>query len=253
VSVSEATVQRKSEQALYQQTLSELNIASSLLRKAGDRLAEQYGPKEEALVQGGSGAGSVSASRADSETADMLGFSFVQTGMQEDQPRTSAGGGILAMITKLRNDISASQAEKERDNQEQVKDYKEFLKNSADARECKKEAVTNKSAAKGRAEEVLNAVKKKKGEALTEQGVILSKAEAINANCNFIMENHEARAEARTNEIDGLKKSLAVLAGAGGQGFGAPAPKPVDPNSTLMADGTASFLQVSSKKLLRAR
>merc|ERR1719399_2346994 len=95
------------------------------------------------------------------------------------------------MIDKLRNDIAAQQAEKKRDNQEQTKDYEEFVRDSQQSRQVKKEDVTNKSAAAGRAKEVLNAVKKKKTEALTEQGTILNKVEAVHANCNFIMENME--------------------------------------------------------------
>merc|ERR1719473_299549 len=148
------------------------------------------------------------------------------------------------MIDKLRNDISAEQAEKERDNQEQTKDYEEFMRDSKDSRQIKKEDITNKSAAKGRAEEVLNAIKKKKNEALTEQGTILQKVEAVHANCNFIMENHGARQEARTNEIDGLKKSLAVLAGAGGTSYGAtPVAQPEQPMVALEHSQGLNFLQ----------
>jgi hypothetical protein len=61
----------------------------------------------------------------------------------------------------------------------------------------------------------------------TSKGTILKKLEAISESCSFIVANHEARQEARAAEIDSLKKSIAVLAGAGGENFGAtttPAP-----------------------------
>lgn len=82
------------------------------------------------------------------------------------------------------------------------------------ALETKNRDITNKSAARGRLEEVLNAVKKKKKESVEEEAVMQNKSAAVKENCAFILENHEARKEARGNEIEGLKKAVAVLAGA---------------------------------------
>lgn len=247
--VAEATATRKQQQALYVQTISELNIASGLLKKASERMAEQYAPKTEEDADVSSML--IQQKSADSETADMLGFSFVQTRSQNNQPaqaHTGAGMSIIAMLDKLRNDIAAEQTEKKRDNVEQTGDYEEFMKDSKASRQIKKEDITNKSAAAGRAKEVLNAVKKKKTEALTEQGTILNKVEAVHANCNFIMENHGARAEARANEVDGLKKSLAVLAGASGTDYGtAPAPVAETPMVALSHSEGLSFLQKRMK------
>jgi len=246
--VAEATANRQAEQAAFVQTMSELNIASTLLQKASERLAAQYAPKQ---AEDGDDAALIQHS-SDSETSDMLGLSFVQ--LRSDAPRsapnTGAGMSIIAMITKLRTDISRQQAEKKRDSVEQTKDYEEFVRDSQQSRQVKKEDVTNKSAAKGRAEEVLNAVKKKKTEALTEQGTILNKVEAIHSNCNFIMENHQARREARANEVEGLKKSLAVLSGAQGTDYGAATTTPAP---TAMAPGLApEFVQTSAFLARRA-
>lgn len=238
--VAEATATRKQQQALYVQTISELNIASGLLKKASERMAQQYAPQSDentpVLMQ---------QKTADTETADMLGFSFIQINDKAPaQKHTGAGMSIIAMLDKLRNDIAAEQAEKKRDNMEQTKDYEEFMRDSKASRQIKKEDITNKSAAKGRAEEVLNAVKKKKNEALTEQSTILDKVSAVHQNCNFIMENHGARQEARANEIDGLKKSLAVLAGASGTNYGtAPVVQPEQPMVDLAHSQGLNFLQ----------
>merc|ERR1712224_846987 len=114
--VAEATATRKQQQQLYVQTISELNIASGLLKKAAERMSQQYAPAaaesaEPVLMQ---------QKVADRETADMLGFSFVQVKQNQEQPRAGAGMSIIAMLTKLRNDISAEQTEKKRDNAEQI-------------------------------------------------------------------------------------------------------------------------------------
>ena len=111
-------------------------------------MSEQYAPAETApaLMQ---------QKTADSETADMLGFSFVQVkSVAPAQKKTGAGMSIIAMLDKLRHDIAMEQEEKKRDNAEQTKDYEEFLRDSKASRQIKKEDITNKSAAKGRAEEV---------------------------------------------------------------------------------------------------
>jgi len=219
--VAEATQQRQEEQTLYVQTQSELNLASTLLQKASERMKKAY---EEAQEQKAAPAAAAMV-QTESETAAMLGFSFIQVAQTEPyQKKTGKGLGIVAMIDQLRNDISAEQAEKKRDNEEQIKDYEEFMADSSASKDAKQTDITNKSAARGRLEELLQQIKKKKSESLEEQTAILSKVDALHQSCNFIMENHEARQQGRDNEIDGLKKSLAVLAGADGQDYGQPAP-----------------------------
>jgi chromosome segregation ATPase len=205
--VQEATNERKQQRALFTQTMAEMNLASSLLQKAAERMKQVYAAKEEApeaaLVQ------------SESETADMLGLSFVQLQVNDPaQKKTGKGLGIVALLVKLREEVSAEQAEKTRDEQEQQKDYEQFMADSSAALETKNRDITNKSAARGRLEEVLNAVKKKKKESVEEQAVMEKKDASVKQNCAFIMENHEARKEARANEIEGLKKAVAVLSGA---------------------------------------
>lgn len=91
--------------------------------------AKQPAPEEAALVQ------------SESETADMLGLSFVQLRSSDPaQKKTAKGLGIVAMLVQLRDDIGGEQAEKTRDEQEQQKDYEQFMKDASVL--CQSKTVT---------------------------------------------------------------------------------------------------------------
>merc|ERR550514_1244524 len=92
-----AEQQRKEEKAQYTKEMSELNVASSLLKKAKDRLTQMYNPptekkKEEAFAQ---------QLGRDSEAEGMLGLSFMQTKdgidayLQEDSSKSATTVGLV--------------------------------------------------------------------------------------------------------------------------------------------------------------
>merc|ERR1719502_267135 len=117
------------------------------------------------------------------------------------------------MIQKLITDINADEAEKKRDEAESTKDYQEMVAASTASRKTKKSDITNKSAALGRMKETLNNLKKSKTDALTVMQETIQKKSATESSCTFILTAYEERKEARANEVEGLKKSMAVLAG----------------------------------------
>lgn len=204
--MADATAQRKKEAAVYLQTRSELQVATQLLKKARDRLAEQYqNPNpQSSLMQS-------PQRQEDRDTADMLGLSFIQVGKGD---RNAAGNGILSMIDELRKDLDVEATALKVGEQAAVKDFKDTMANGKDSKESKSNDIVNKSATLGRIKEQIGTARQKLKETGEEKLAIENKLLSIHKNCDFLIGSYEQRKKARATELDGLQKSLAILSGA---------------------------------------
>lgn len=206
--MADANAQRKKEAAVYLQTRSELQVATQLLKKARDRLADQYqNPNpgnQSSLMQS-------PQRQEDRDTADMLGLSFIQVGKGD---RNAAGNGILSMIDELRKDLDVESTALKVGEQAAVKDFKETMANGKDSKESKSNDIVNKSATLGRIKEQIGTARQKLKETGEEKVAIENKLLSIHKNCDFLIVSYEQRKKARATELDGLQKSLAILSGA---------------------------------------
>merc|ERR550514_1528248 len=239
-----AEQQRKEEKAQYTKEMSELNVASSLLKKAKDRLAQMYNPPKE-KKKGGAFAQELGQDR---EAEGMLGLSFMQTrdeidaylqegssksattvgigtGAWQTQPKTQGGMAIIGMIDKLRQEIALEIQEAEMIEKQSQKDFDELTVENAASVKAKKKDILAMEAVLSRNEEDIVTEKKARDEEQDDMFAVMSKLQALQQSCNFLMQNYDERKKARSSELEGMQKSIAILSGAdfGGDDDGAAA------------------------------
>lgn len=242
-----ATAQRKKEKEQYTQEMSELNIASSLLKKAKDRLKEMYAPEKKGAAV------LLSRSSRDTDTEQMLGLSFVQTRsaasdeaeidafLQEGtgdvavqqqqrtaaeasasayQPKTGQGMGIMSMLDDLRHDIEMEIQKNEINEKDAQEDFDAMSTESAASVKAKKKDIMAKEAVLSRNEEEIVGEKKLLDEVQEDMTAVDSKLQALHATCDFLLNNYDTRKKARDSELEGLSKAISILRGADFSGGG---------------------------------
>jgi hypothetical protein len=218
-SVAEATEQRKKEHAEAEKTLIQNNAAVQLVEKAKNRMQKFYNPKLAKFVQ-------VSAqSQTESESSDpsFLQVSarshlrqpeaFPQT-MEGYQKKSEEAGGVLQMMDMLKADIEKETQEVEFEEKDSQAEYEAMVKESAAKRAVDKKAVQNKEAAKAALEETLLAQQKEHKSRSAEKMEAKKYLADLMGDCTWLQDNYDARKEARSNEIEALKKAKVVLSGA---------------------------------------
>merc|ERR1719231_679358 len=102
-------------------------------------------------------------------------------------------------------DVKKEMQESEFEEKDAQSEYEEFMKDSTEKRADDTKAMADKSAVKADTESELV-----KNEEMANDMYIMN----LHGECDWLIENFDARKEARTTEIDGLKKAKAVLSGA---------------------------------------
>merc|ERR1719272_2754984 len=94
------------------------------------------------------------------------------------------------------------------------KEYEQFTADSKEKRAIDSKSMAEKAQAKADTEATLQknteGLAAKNGEAMANAEYISN----LHGECDWPISNYDARKEARTTEIDGLKKATAVLSGA---------------------------------------
>jgi hypothetical protein len=213
--VATSTEQRKEEHAEYLETVQLTEAAISLIGKAKNRLQKFYNPAlykappkvelsdEDAIVSKLSFA-QVNMVKL-SEAPEMPAAAYVQS------PKS---GGVMALMDMLAGELKASLGEAEHDEKTAQADYLELMTESQASRAASSKSITDKSAAKADMEGKLVALKESHALTLEEAQNIAGYIAELHGSCDFILDNFQLRADARTSEIEGLKSAKAVLAGA---------------------------------------
>jgi len=205
-SVSESTEQRKGEHDDFVETNAANIAAKDVLAFAKNRLNKFYNPKmyvapparEVAAVQTANGAAPPPAPEAD--------LTYKKSGEESN--------GVISMIDLLIADIDKENQEMEVDEKDAQSDYESFMSDASSKRAEDAKAITNKESAKAETETELQSNKESKGSknlAAMETAKFLS---ALHQECDWLLQNYDARQAARTGEIDALGKAKAVLSGA---------------------------------------
>merc|ERR1719263_1833308 len=119
--------------------------------------------------------------------------------------------GLMDMIVKELEDDTKDAGFEEKTAQ---KDYEELMTDSGETRAAKVKGITEKEEAKARtSSKKLSNLEKEKGDLKDIDG-IHSYEVTLHGDCDFILENYDARREARTEEIEAMKNAKAILAGA---------------------------------------
>merc|ERR1740138_373152 len=118
------------------------------------------------------------------------------------------------MIDLLVKDLDKEMTESETSEKDAQSDYEELMKDSADKRALDSATLAEKVSAKASLEKDLQAQKEAKASATSELMATLEWIASLHGECDWLLKYYDVRAEARTGEIDALKKAKDVLSGA---------------------------------------
>jgi len=211
-SVAEATQQRKAENAEYKELVSSDTQAKEILLFAKNRLNKFYAPK---LYK----------------PEDEASASFVQitAHMQQRQgvppppppetfdaytKKSGESMGVTQMIDLLVRDLDRELVEAKANEKDAQADYEKLMAEAGKKRADDSMALTDKAAAKSTSEDALEKEQDRKASASQDLMVALELIHSLHGECDFLLKYYDARADARSGEIDALGKAKAVINGA---------------------------------------
>ena len=205
--VAEATEQRKEENSDYTTLMANDSAAKELLGMAKNRLNKFYNPK----------------------LYKPEGASFVQIAthtQQEDAPPPppeAPGGykkkgeestGVIAMIDDLIKELDTEMTEAETEEKLAQEEYEELMADSAQKRAADSKSITAKEGEKANTETALTTAEDTHTSTVKELMATEEYISSLHGECDWLIKYYDVRREARTGEIDALKKAKAVLSGA---------------------------------------
>merc|ERR1719436_1766134 len=210
--VAEATEQRKEENAEYKELKQSDTAAKEILLFAKNRLNKFYNPKlykpppkveeEASFVQIARHTQHRGAPPAPPETFGPY------------TKKSEGSMGVTQMIDLLVKDLDKELTEAEVMEENAQKDYEGLMAESATKRTDDAKSMSDKSASKAAMEEALENEQDKKASTGKELMATLKYIKNLHAECDWLLKYFDARAEARSDEIDALGKAKAVLSGA---------------------------------------
>jgi len=233
--VAEATEQRKAENAEYKELMSSNTAAKELIGFAKNRMQKFYNPtlykpppkrelSEEERMYVSMG-GELAPTAAPGGIAG-TGISALVQAHDEDAPppppetfgayakKTEESGGVMAMMDLLVKELDKEMQEATVDEKNAQEEYEGMMADSAKKRADDSASITEKEAATADTKTMKEADEEAKASTTKE---LLAKGEyeqELHAECDWLMQNHALRKEARASEVDSLTKAKAVLAGA---------------------------------------
>jgi len=230
--VAEATEQRKAEHAEFEENLAANSAAVDLLGFAKNRLNKFYNPKlykappkrelsaEDRIVT--SMGGTLAPTAAPGGIAG-TGIGLAQMSERPPPPpeadlaykkKGEEGTGVIAMIDLLIGDLEKEITTAKVDEKDAQADYEAFMKDSAEKRALDSKAIADKEGSKAALEEELlanqEALKANQYDLMDTEKYIME----VHAECDWLLEHFDLRKEARTGEVEALKKAKDVLSGA---------------------------------------
>jgi len=233
-SVAEATEQRKEENSDYVATLAANKAAVDLLAFAKNRLQKFYNPSlyksapkrelsQEDRIAVDLGGGTPPPTEAPGGIAGtgvtVLAEVKANPGPAPDtweggyKKKGEESSGVIAMIDMLVADVEKDIQEMEVEEKNAQEEYEALMKDSADKRTSDTKSIEDKEGAKADLEGAL--LKYCEETTMTKKEALLNieTLGCLHKSCDWLLQNYLARKEARTGEVESLKKAKAVLSG----------------------------------------
>jgi len=128
--------------------------------------------------------------------------------------KSEESSSVIAMMDLLINDLEKESTVATTEEKDAQADYEQMLTDSADKRAADSKSLSEKGAAKADAEQALETHEDNRVSSTKELMAISHVIQQTHVECDWLMQYYDARAEARTAEIDSLTKAKAVLSGA---------------------------------------
>jgi chromosome segregation ATPase len=237
-SVAEATEQRKEEHAEFKSLMASDTAAKEVLSWAKNRLNKFYNPKlykpapkaelssEDRIVENMGGVVTTAAPGGIAGTGITVLAQVSAHSHSKDAPapppatwdayakKSGEGTGVIAMIDLLVKDLEKEMTEAETDEKNSQADYEQMMADAKEKRTTDSKALTEKGAAKADMEGELQAHTDAKAAGVKELMATEKYIHSLHAECDWLLQYFDVRKEARTGEIDSLKKGKAILSGA---------------------------------------
>ena len=153
------------------------------------------------------------------------GIGFLQVARKEAPPpppataaaytkKSNEGGGVIAMMDLLVKDLDKELQTAEVEEKNAKEEYSKLVADSADKRRQDSKSLTDKEAAKGDLEEMLEKYAGDKKDSEKELMGASKYLSSLHGECDWLMKYFDVRKQARSDEIDSLGKAKAVLSGA---------------------------------------
>jgi len=208
--VAEATEQRKEENSDFTTLMANDAAAKDILAFAKNRLNKFYNPKlykppAASFVQ-------VSSHKQLQDQLEAPPPPPEAPAAYEKKGEES--GGVIAMIDSLIKDLDTEMTEAETEEKLAQEEYEELMADSAEKRAADSKSITVKEGEKADTETALSEHSETHKSTTKELMATLEYISSLHADCDWLLKFFDMRKEARTGEIDSLKKAKAVLSGA---------------------------------------
>jgi len=230
--VADYTEQREKEHAEYTETLASNNAAVDLLKFAMNRLNKFYNPKlykpppKRELAEDEQITLSMGGTLAPTEAPGGIagtGISAIQDGAAPPPPpeanlaykkKGEESSGVIQMIKTIIADVEKEIQIMELEEKDAQDDYEKFMADAKAKRAEDSKSMSDKEGALAETTEELVTSE----EGLKNKQIDLMETEkslgGLHADCDWLLKYYDARAEARTGEIEALGKAKDVLNGA---------------------------------------
>jgi len=236
--VAEATANRQAENAEYKALVASDTAAKEVLAFAKNRLNKFYNPKlykappkvelsaEDRIYANQGGEVTTAAPGGIAGTGIAVLAQVSMHSKRKDAPgpppatwgayasKSGESTGVIAMIDLLISDLEKELTEAEAEEKNSQSDYETMMSDSADKRTTDSKALTEKGSAKAETEAALQAHTQARTDGVKELMAVEKYISSLHAECDWLVQYFDARKEARTGEIDSLKKAKDVLSGA---------------------------------------
>jgi len=221
--VAEATEQRKAENTEYKALMANNAAAKELIVMAKQRLGKFYNPKGAKGEAPKEEAPKEEAPKEEAPKEAAAAPAFVQMAAGHPPPpetmaaytkKSEQSGGVLQMMDVLVNDLDAEMIEAKTEEKLAQEEYEQTMADSSEKRAADAKSLGDKEGSKAEMKNVLETSTAEKKAAEEELMAVASFLQTLHSECDWLVEYYDVRKEARTEELDALKKAKGVLNGA---------------------------------------
>jgi len=239
-SVAAGTEQRQAENVEYKDLMAEDGAAKELLAFAKNRLNKFYNPKlykappqrelsEQDRIAVNMGGDATSPDAPGGIAGTGISAALVQISEHKQRKDTvppapetwgaystksGENGGVIAMIDLLIRDLEKEMTEAETEERNSQADYETMMKESAAKRSSDSKSLSGKVSTLADTEAELVSLKESQKASGRELMALSKYIASLHTECDWLIQYHEVRQEARTGEIESLNNAKAVLSGA---------------------------------------
>jgi hypothetical protein len=234
--VDEATVNRKEENEDYSILLASNTAAIELIGMAKNRMQKFYNPSmykappkreltEEERITLNMG-GTLAPTDAPGGIAGTgVSVGFVQAHLNGAPPpppetfgayskKSEESNGVMAMMDAMVADLEKELQEAEFEEKDSQSEYEQMMKDAGEKRTQDSKSITDNESTKADDEAAIQTMTEERTAKMKEAMATVDVIQGLHADCDWLLKNFDVRKEARTGEIDALKKAKAVLSGA---------------------------------------